>query len=94
LARIPSDRIGYVQLCDAAPNAGDDLLAEAMGQRLLPGEGVVDFGELLRQLEAIGAHPFFATEIFNPGFVRDRGSVEAARAMAATAGPLVATPTG
>ena len=90
--RIPGDRIGYVQLCDAALNAEDDLLAEAMGRRLLPGEGVVDFGGLLRQLEAIGAHPFFATEIFNPGFVRDRGSVEAAREMAATAGPLLATP--
>ena len=94
LARIPGDRIGYVQLCDAALNAGDDLLAEAMGQRLLPGEGVVDFGGVLRQLEAIGAHPFFATEIFNPGFVRDRGGVEAARQMSAAAGPLLNLPAG
>jgi sugar phosphate isomerase/epimerase len=92
LARIPGDRIGYVQLCDAALDAGDDLLAEAMGERLLPGDGVVDFGGLLRQLETIGAHPFFATEIFNPGFVRDRGSVEAARQMSAAAAPLLNPP--
>jgi sugar phosphate isomerase/epimerase len=60
----------------------------------LPGDGVVDFGGLLRQLDEIGAHPFFATEIFNPGFVRDRGSVEAAREMAAAAGPLFNQPAG
>jgi sugar phosphate isomerase/epimerase len=78
LARIPGDRIGYVQLCDA----------------VLPGDGVVDFGALLRQLETIGAHAFFATEIFNPGFVRDRGSVEAAREMSAAAGPLLNLPAG
>lgn len=94
LARIPGDRIGYVQLCDAALDAGDDLMAEAMAQRLLPGDGVVDFGGLLRQLETIGAHPFFATEIFNPGFVRERGSVEAAREMSAAAGPLLNLPAG
>ena len=94
LARIPGERVGYVQLCDAALDAGDDIMAEAMGQRLLPGDGMVDFGGLLRQLEAIGAHPFFATEVFNPEFVRDRGSVEAAREMSAAAGPLLNLPAG
>ena len=42
LARIPGERIGYVQLCDAALDAGDDIMAEAMGQRLLPGDGEFD----------------------------------------------------
>jgi sugar phosphate isomerase/epimerase len=94
LAHIPGERIGYVQLCDAAANGSDDLMAEAMNERLLPGEGVVDFKELLWQLEAIGAHPFFATEIFNPGLVRDRGSTEAARAMAAAAAPFLGLAAG
>jgi sugar phosphate isomerase/epimerase len=92
LAHIPGERIGYVQLCDAAPGAGEDLMAEAMSQRLLPGEGMVDFEGLLQQLDAIGAHPFFATEIFNPGFVRERGGAEAARQMSEAAGPLLERP--
>jgi sugar phosphate isomerase/epimerase len=94
LARIPGDRIGYVQLCDAAPTAEDDLMTEAMGHRLLPGSGVVDFKGLLSQLEAIGARPFFATEIFNPGFVRERGTAAAAREMAAAARRLLDLTTG
>jgi len=89
LARIPGERIGYVQLCDAAAQPGDDVMHEALAHRLLPGDGVVDFGALLGQLEAIGARPFFATEIFSPELVRTHGAEEAARMMAAAARPLV-----
>lgn len=88
LATIPGDRVPYVQLCDAAAEAGDDLFAEAMSARLVPGEGVVDFGAVLGQLDAIGARPFIATEVFNPGLVRDRGAEGAARAMVAGAAQL------
>lgn len=90
LALIPGDRIGYVQLCDAAAEPSDDIMTEAMQHRLLPGEGVVDFTALVQQLDAIGARPFYATEIFLPELVATHGADEAARMMAAAARPLIA----
>ena len=81
LGTIPRERIGYVQLCDAAAEPVGDSLTEAMSSRLLPGDGVVDFVAVLDIVEAIGAAPFVATEIFNPAFVAERGSAAAAQAM-------------
>ena len=82
LATIPAERIGYVQLCDAAAEPVGDLLTEAMTNRLLPGDGVVDIPAVLSQLRAMGADPFVATEIFNPALVVELGAEGAARAMA------------
>jgi sugar phosphate isomerase/epimerase len=81
LATIPGERIGYLQLCDAAPEPVGDSLTEAMTNRLLPGDGVVDFAALVTQLDAIGAKPYVATEIFNPELVKRLGAVQTARAM-------------
>jgi len=85
LATIPGERIGYVQVCDAGPVPSGESFEEAMTARLLPGDGVVDFGELVTVLDHIGAHPFVATEIFNSKLVGERGSRGAAEAMAAAA---------
>jgi sugar phosphate isomerase/epimerase len=82
LATIPGERIGYVQLCDAAGAPTGDTFDEAMTARALPGEGVVDFAEVIVGLDRIGARPFVATEIFNTALVAARGSVGAAAAMA------------
>jgi sugar phosphate isomerase/epimerase len=81
LSAIPGERIGYVQLCDVPAVVGDDPLADAMANRLLPGDGVVDFAEVFGILDDIGATPFLATEIFNPFLVADRGPVKTAIAM-------------
>jgi sugar phosphate isomerase/epimerase len=81
LTDIPGERISYLQVCDAAPGRGDDLLTEAMTARLLPGEGCIDFGAVLSALEQIDAQPFIATEIFNPALVQRLGSAGAAVAM-------------
>lgn len=83
LAGIPGERIGYVQLCDAGAVPGDDAMTEAMTARLLPGDGVVDIPGLLAQLRAMGADPFVATEVFNPGLVRSLGAEGAAKATVA-----------
>jgi sugar phosphate isomerase/epimerase len=87
LASIPGDRIGYVQLCDAAPGDSTDMM-EAMAGRLLPGDGVVDFAPLVQTLRQIDAHPFVATEVFNPGLLAElgindfaRGSISGAKRM-------------
>jgi sugar phosphate isomerase/epimerase len=83
LRSIPGERILYVQVCDAAAApAGDDVMGEAMTNRLLPGEGAVDFAGLFDVLRDIGASPFVATEIFNPALVAEQGPVGAAMAMA------------
>jgi sugar phosphate isomerase/epimerase len=89
LASIPGERIGYVQVCDAAATPMDDSLTEAMSARVLPGDGVVDFAEVFALLGGIGAGPFVATEIFNPGFVAERGPHAAAVAMAAAGQSVV-----
>ncbi len=88
LASIPGERIGYVQLCDAAPAPAEDLFTEAMTGRLLPGAGIVDFADLFRRLDAIGASPFVATEIFNTALVSERGARGAAAAMAESVSAL------
>jgi sugar phosphate isomerase/epimerase len=36
-----------------------------LGNRRLPGDGVVDIARLLQTLDAIGADPWFAYEVFN-----------------------------
>jgi sugar phosphate isomerase/epimerase len=67
LESIPGSRIPYVQLCDAGPNveAGDDVMAEAMTRRLLPGDGIVELGRLQQSLDLIGAAPLYVVETFN-----------------------------
>lgn len=65
LARIPGDRILVLQLSDASPDEGEDLMRESIGARLLPGEGAIDFPRLFAALEAIGAAPLIAPEVFS-----------------------------
>lgn len=86
LRRIPGERIGYVQVCDAAAEPGDDVLTEAMSARLVPGDGVVDFGTVFTVLGEIGASPFVATEVFNPALVAELGMAGAATRMAEAGG--------
>lgn len=90
LARIPGERIGYLQVCDAAADPGPDPFTEAMTGRLLPGDGVVDFAELATHLAAIGATPFVAAEVLNPTLVTDLGAQRAATAMRDAAARLPA----
>jgi sugar phosphate isomerase/epimerase len=84
LATIPGERIGYVQLCDAAPGDGRSM-DEAMTGRLLPGDGVVDFPEVARLLQEIAATPVIATEVFNPSLLAERGAAATAAAFVKTA---------
>lgn len=81
LASIPGERIGYVQLCDVPAEPQGDPLSDAMANRLLPGDGVVDFPGVLAVVGDTGASPFYATEIFNPSMVAARGPLETAIAM-------------
>ena len=45
------------------------------------GDGVVDFAAVKQALDDIGADPYYASEVFNPSIVIERGSKGAAVAM-------------
>ncbi len=72
LRSIPGERIHCVQMDDTtSTGSGDDPMMESMTNRLLPGEGDVDWSELLGILEEIGADPIWAPEVFNVALLEE-----------------------
>jgi sugar phosphate isomerase/epimerase len=62
LEKIPGARIGSVQINDAPAQPGDNLIAETLSARLLPGEGAIP---LVRWLDAIGSTAPIGVEVFS-----------------------------
>lgn len=89
LERIPGDRILVLQLSDAAPAEGDDLMRESIQARLLPGEGAIDYTGLFACLERIGARPIVAPEVFNRALA-EQGPALMARRVAETSRAVLA----
>ncbi len=84
LRGIPGSRIHCVQLNDTMRKGkGDDMMMESMTNRLLPGDGEVEWKPLLDTLDAIGADPIWAPEVFNVGLMQD-GPVSMAKKIAAS----------
>ena len=55
LARVPKERLRYLQFCDAraeVPTDMQEMIRQARGDRLFPGEGGLDLRGLLRALPA------------------------------------------
>lgn len=75
--------------CDAAGPvpAPEDYVAAAVSRRPLPGDGEVDIPGAMSVLEAAGADPFFAMEVFNCGLLA-RGPQYMARRLRAADGFL------
>ena len=66
LRSIPPEFLPIFQLCDAAADPVDEnLVAETLAHRCLPGEGAVDLRALLAVFDEIGAKPLIAPEVFN-----------------------------
>jgi sugar phosphate isomerase/epimerase len=65
LAQIPAEHIHTVQINDAAAEAWDDVMAETMAARLLPGTGSFDIVGLLQTLERIGSTAPIEVEVFH-----------------------------
>jgi len=82
LAGIPGERIHFLQLSDAPTQPWSDLVSETLQARHLPGDGDVDFPRLRTALDAIGAHPVTAPEVFNTDLVA-LGPAEMAQRIAA-----------
>ena len=64
LARIPGDRIYSVQLADVPADA-DAQMVNRMQDRLLPGEGVIDFAAFMAALNATGTTAPTGIEMFS-----------------------------
>ncbi len=65
LSALAGTRIGSVQLSDAPLQPGADLVAETLGARLLPGEGVIPLVPWLRLLDASGSTAPIGVEVFS-----------------------------
>lgn len=79
LRSIPGERIHCVQLSDATQVVtGDDPMLESMTNRLLPGEGDIEWPTLLGILDEIGADPIWVAEVLNLPLL-DEGPVGMAR---------------
>lgn len=67
LARIPGDRIAFVQIADA-PRLQMDYLSWARHWRCLPGQGDFDLVAFMDALETTGYDGYLSLEIFNDRF--------------------------
>ncbi|MGO4570823.1 sugar phosphate isomerase/epimerase family protein [Microvirga sp. 2TAF3] len=79
LARIPAARLPFVHLCDAPaeqPTTTEGLIYTARSERLLPGEGGIDLGGILRHLPS---EIPVALEVPMEELTRDVGPEEVAR---------------
>ena len=65
LASMDPGYFGILQVCDALAEAQDDVMGEAMTQRPIPGQGVVDNAALLDLIDAAGADIILCPEVFN-----------------------------
>ena len=82
LDRFPVERIAMVHLNDAPAKPPREI---EDADRLLPGEGVIRLGELLRALTAGGYGGPFSLETFNPAYWTEEPAAVARRGRAALA---------
>lgn len=73
-----------VQINDAAAEATADAMTESISARLLPGDGVIDFGPLLPRLLAEAATDVVSVEVFSTELRRSPVPLVAKRAADAT----------
>src|SRR5262245_47064725 len=62
---IPGAKLGGIQLNDAPKQPAEDLVVESMQARLLPGEGDIPLGEILRAVRATGTRAPLGVEVFS-----------------------------
>ncbi len=65
LDAFPLERIGFLQFDDAPPLASDDLGAELMNRRVLPGEGELDLDRFCRALVGKGFDGLVSVEVLS-----------------------------
>lgn len=65
LSRAPMSAIAYVEIDDALPPEGEDLLAEMMDRRTFPGQGILDTARFARLLRERGYDGPVSVEVLN-----------------------------
>lgn len=86
LETAPPGHIAYVEIDDALPPTGDDVLAEMMDRRTFPGEGVLDVGRFARTLRNRGFSGVVSVEILSRAHLADPLGGFAARALSTARG--------
>ncbi len=86
LRQIPAEVLRVVQLCDAAAELPSDMdiATETMTARLLPGDGAVDFAEVLGIIAGSGATPIWFPEVFSSTLAAAGPQAMAPQVLAAT----------
>lgn len=79
LGALPLGRIGFVQFCDAPSPVSEDLVAEYMHRRELPGRGELDLTRFSRDLLDKGYDGVVSVEVLSDPW-RDRPLTEFTRA--------------
>jgi sugar phosphate isomerase/epimerase len=82
LRAVPAEKVFTVQLSDGPAQAPDDIVAEAVYGRRLPGEGDFDVVGFLRLLGEIGVRASVGPELYHASF-EQRDPVEVAKELAA-----------
>ena len=77
LAEIPGERIHFIQVSDAAAQAGEEILAETLGHRVPPGEGVVDWPRLPFEAQSLTVASDTPSRSATRAYFRSLGSREA-----------------
>jgi sugar phosphate isomerase/epimerase len=67
LLAIPPERIHLFQFNDAPAKTEQDAMTMMVNSmfRLLPGEGTIDYGELIGAIDSMGADPVVISEVFS-----------------------------
>jgi sugar phosphate isomerase/epimerase len=90
LRSIPAEQIVAVQLSDGPAAAGDDLLDEAMYERMMPGAGELDVVGVLRVLGGMGVRARVGPELYQRSWPDHPAAEIAARLATATRQALAA----
>jgi sugar phosphate isomerase/epimerase len=80
LRSLPGDKVLGIQLDDAPAATEADLINATMHERLLPGDGELDLGELIEALRATGTTSPWGVEVFSDELHALPASDAAARA--------------
>lgn len=65
LIAVPRDAVAYIELDDALPDPGGDLLHEMMNRRTFPGEGRLDVRRFLSIMADKGYNGMVSVEVLN-----------------------------
>ncbi len=91
LRQIPAEKLRVVQLCDAAAELprDQDIATETMTARLLPGDGAVDFAEVLGIIAGSGSAPIWFPEVFSSSLAAEGPQTMAPRVLAASRSVMI-----